>query len=185
MKKKVSIIVNELVIASIDEIKLILVEHSGHIKNKFLSLKIEELEKEKAIFKVLLEENSCNIECYIAGPNIDAEEDFEINSIISKLSISPRSLDCIDWKMFSSRILDVFLKDLKRLQEDLEKIYDEPKNIEMKYFELSIQYHELYRFFFDIYNADFLIPVKSLLEDCRNQLDRKDFEGDPIISTGT
>ncbi len=185
MKKRISIIINELVIASTDEIKSVLVEHSGDIKNKILSLKIKELEKEKAIFNILPEENSHNIECYIAGPNIDAEEDFEINEIISKLAISPRDLECIDWKLFSSRILDIFLKDIKRLHEDLEKVYDEPKNIEMKYFEISIEYHELYRFFFDLHNTNFLISAKTLLEECRNQLNKKDFGGEPIVSTGT
>lgn len=174
MKKRISAIVNELGVASAEEIASILKELSSEIKNKTLSLKIREMEKEKVIFKILPNENSYGIEGYVAGSDMDAKDEFEIKMLIVEQGLSQRDLLCVDWKSFSSRIIDAFLDDIKRLYEDLEKFYDEPKNVEMRYFDLSIRYHELYRFFFDRYNVDFLVPIENLLKDCRDRLNKKD-----------
>lgn len=167
-------IVNELGVAFTEEITSILREHSNGIKNKTLSLKLKELEEEKTIFRILPKENSYGVEGYIAGPNADVKDDFEIKKLIVDQGLAERSLQCIDWELFSSRVLDAFLDDLKGLQEDLEKSYEEPKEIEVRYFDLSLTYHELYGFFFDRYDTDFLVPVKALLEDCRDQLNKID-----------
>lgn len=175
MKKSISAIVDELGFASAEEVASILKELSGEIKEKTLSLKFKELEKENAIFKVLPTENSYGIEGYIAGPGMDEDDDFEIRKLVAEEGASLPGLRGIDWKSFSSRILNVFLDNIKNLKEDLEKAYDKPKNIEMRYFELSIKYHELHNFFFDKYHADFLAPAETLLKECREQLNKKEF----------
>lgn len=174
MKKSISAIVGELGFASAEEITSILKELSGEIKEKTVSLKFKELEKENVIFKVLPAENSYGIEGYLAGPNMDENDNFEIRKLVVEQGTSPRGLRGIDWESFSSRILNAFLDDIKNLKEDLEKAYDKPKTIEMRYFELSIGYHELHNFFFDKYHADFLAPAETLLKECREQLDKKD-----------
>jgi len=173
MKKRISVIVNELRIASAGEIASIL-RCIGEIKNKTLSLKLKELEKEDIVFKILPEENSYGMGGYIAGPNIEEKDDFEIKKLIVEQGLSSRDLQCVNWESFSSRIVNAFLGDLKRLQEDLEKLYEEPKNIEMRYFDLSIRYHEFYGFFFDRYNTDSLVPIETLLKDCRDWLNKKE-----------
>lgn len=174
MKKKILVIVNELSVAFTEEIASILRELSSEIKSKTLSLKLKEMEEEKALFKVFPKENSYGVEVYIAGPNADVKDDFEIKKLIVEQGFAERDPQCIDWELFSSRVLDTFLDDLKGLQEDMEKSYEEPKEIEVRYFDLSLTYHELYGFFFDRYDTDFLVPVKTLLEDWRKQLDKID-----------
>lgn len=174
MKKSISAIVDELGFASAEEVASILKELSGEIKEKTLSLKFKELEKENAIFKVLPTENSYGIEGYMAGPGMDEDENFEIKKLVAEQGASLRGLRGIDWKSFSSRILNAFLDNIKNLKEDLEKAYDKPENIEMRYFELSIKYHELYTFFFDKYHTDFLAPAEILLKECREQLNKKE-----------
>ena len=80
----------------------------------------------------------------------------------------------IDWGLFSSRVLDELVTELLTLQEDLEKAYDEPKSVEMRYFDLSIRYHELYGFFFDLCGTEFLLPAESLLNECKSIIDKKE-----------
>jgi len=175
MKNGILAIVNELGIASTEEIESVLRGHLGEVKKKTLRLKLEGLEREWAIFKILAEDNSYGIEGYIAGPNTDAKDDFDIKTLIVDTGLSSRDLKCVDWNLFSSRMIGAFLDDLKGLKEDLEKPYDDPKNIELRYFDLSIRYHELYGFFFDRHNTDFLVPVKTLIDEFRDQLNKKDF----------
>jgi hypothetical protein len=175
MKKSISTIINELGLATFDEIVSILKEHSGEVKKRTLFSKLKGMEDENIIFKVLSDENSYGVEGYISGPNMDAEDDFEIKRILIERGLSARDVQGIDWRLFSSRVLNGLMGELKTLQEDLEKVYDDPKSIEMRYFDLSIKYHELYGFFFDMYGADFLIPVEALLNDCREAINKKEF----------
>ncbi len=174
MKKRISVIVKELGIVTAEEIASILKGVSCEVKKKTLSLKLEEMEGERVIFKILPKENPYEVEGYLAGPNIEAKDDFEIKRLIVELNLSQRDVRSIKWDLFSYRIIDVFLGELKRLREDLETFYDEPKSVEMKYFDLSIKYHELNRFFFDVYNTDVLIPIKALLDGCREYIEKKE-----------
>jgi hypothetical protein len=174
MKKNIQAIINELGLASVDEIKSVLKECLGEVKSKTLATKLGELEKEKVIFKVLSEENSQGIEGFIAGPNMSAEDDFDIKRIIIEQGLEAQDLEGIKWEKFSSRLLKALLDDLKGLQDDLKKTYDDPKSIEMKYFELSIVYHELYGFFLEKYNTNVLVPAEASLTECRDLINRKE-----------
>ena len=174
MKKNISSIVDELGLASFDEIVSILKEITGEVKKRALFAKLKGMEDEKIIFKVLADENSYGIEGYMRGPNMNTEEDFDIKKIIINKEISPRDLGEVDWDLFSSRLSKVLMGDLKGLQENLKKSYDDPKTLEIQYFDFSIKYHELYGFFFDHHNVEVLSPVKVILEQCKGLIDKKD-----------
>jgi hypothetical protein len=174
MKKNISSIVDELGLASFDEIVSILKEMTGEVKKRTIFAKLKSMEDEKIIFKIPAGENSYKIEGYVSGPNLAAEEDFDIKKIVVDKGFSQRDVDEVNWDSFSSRLLNVLMDDLKSLQEDLEKTYDDPKTVEMRYFDLSIKYHDLYGFFFDRYSVEFLSPAKALLEECKSTIDKKD-----------
>ena len=175
MKKSISAIINELGLVTFEEIASILKEHSGEVKKRTLFSKLKGMEDEKTIFMVISDENSYGVEGYISGSNMEEEDNFEIKRIIFERGLSARDVQGIDWGLFSSRMLNGLMDELKTLQEDLEKVYDDPKSIEMRYFDLSIKYHELYGFFFGGYGADFLVPAEALLNDCREAIDKKEF----------
>ncbi len=88
MKKRISVIVKELGIVTAEEIASILRELSGEVKKKTLSLKLEELEGERVIFKIFPMENPYDVEGYLAGPNIEAKDDFEIKKLIEGQGLS-------------------------------------------------------------------------------------------------
>ena len=175
MKRNIKSVVNELGLASVSEIESVLKELAGEVKKRTLFSNLKILEDEKVIFKVLPEENSYGIEGYIPGPNMEVEDDFGVRKIVVGSGLQARDAQEIDWEKFSSRMLDVLMNDMKALQEDLEKTYDDPKTVEMRYFDLSISYHELHRFFFDGYETGFLVPAEALLEEMKGEIDKKEF----------
>lgn len=175
MKRNIKSIVSELGLASVSEIESVLNALTGEVKKRTLFSNLKSLEDEKVIFKVLPEENSYEVEGYIPGPNLEVEDDFEVKKIVVESGLQARDAHGIDWEKFSSRTLEVLMSDLKALQEDLEKSYDDPKTVEMRYFDLSISYHELHRFFFDRYKTEFLAPAEALLGGLKGTIDKKDF----------
>ncbi len=174
MKKSINAIINELRLASTLEIELVLKGLSGEVKKRTLFSNLKNLEEGKVILKLLPKESSYGVEGYLPGPNMQVEEDFDVKRVIVEQGVSTRDLVEIDWKLFSSRVVEGLMNDLTLLKEDLEKTYDDPKNIEMRYFDISIAYHELYVFFFDLYDADFLVSVGNMLSECRAIIDKKE-----------
>jgi hypothetical protein len=174
MKKNISAIINELGLATALEIESVLKELSGEVKKRTLFSNLKSMEEEKIIFKVLSEENSHGVEGYIPGPNMEAKDSFDIKKIVVELGLSTRDVNEVDWGLFSSRMLDELMSELWALQEDLEKTYDDPMSIEMRYFDFSIGYHELYGFFFDRCGTEFLGPAEALLNECRSVIDKKE-----------
>lgn len=174
MKKNIKAIVDELGLASASEIESVLKELMGEVKKRTLFSNLKSMEEDKTIFKVLAGESSYGVEGYIKGPNLESEDDFEVKRIIVERGLPTRDVEEIDWGLFSSRVLDELMNELKILQEDLNGTYDDPKNIEMRYFDLSIWYHELHRFFFDVYDTGFLAQAEALLNDCKSVIDRMD-----------
>jgi hypothetical protein len=174
MKKSILAIVNELGLATAPEIESVLKELTGEVKKRTMFSNLKILEEGKKTFKLLSGENSYGVEGYIPGPNMKAENDFNIKNCVVGLGLRVRDAQEIDWGLFSSRVLGKLVTDLLTLQEDLEKAYDEPKSVEMRYFDLSIRYHELYVFFFDIYGTDFLLPAEALLNECKIIIDKKE-----------
>ena len=174
MKKSVLVIVNELCLATAAEIESVLKELTGEVKKRTLFSNLKRLEEEKKVFKLLSGENSYEVEGYIPGPNMEAEDDFDVKKVVAELGLQARDTQEIDWGLFSSRVLDELVTELLTLQEDLEKAYDEPKSVEMRYFDLSIKYHELYGFFFDVCGTTFLLPAESMLNECRIIIDKKE-----------
>lgn len=173
MKKSILAIVNELGLATAFEIESVLKELRGEVKKRTLFSNLKILEEGKRTFKLLPEESSYGVEGYIPGPNMEAEDDFDIRGVIVDLGLQTRDLHGVDWDLLSKRVLDVLMSEIGALQEDLEKGYDDSKSVEMRYFDLSIGYHEFYGFFFDRFDTDFLVPAVELLNGCKNTIDKK------------
>ncbi len=166
-------IVKELGFASVDEIALILNQFGGAQK-KTLKSNIQELEEERALFKILPDENSLSREGFISGPNSEVEEDFEIKRLIMN-EFPARDSFVIDWDLLSKRTSKELLEEVKSLEEDILKKCDAPKKLEMRYFNLSIKYHELYRFFYEKNSIEPLTSIQEKLDKCRLYLDRLEY----------
>lgn len=171
MRDKILAVVNEMKFASADEVNSVL----ESIKPGTLKKEIENLELARIIFKVLPGENSMSSEGFIAGPNFEAEEDVEIKRLLVDRGLQGRALSIIKWKSLSERKLNEVREDVERLQDDIVKKLEEPKKLELRYFELSLRYHELHRFLCEKYETDLLAVVKKELESCRRYLDRLEY----------
>ncbi len=175
MKKRISTIVNELGFATTDEIALVLRELSGDVKKKTLSSKLKELVEEGTLLGVLPGENSYGMDGYVAGSDLETRDVFEIKKQIVDSGLSKRDLESVDWKLLSSRMLDRLIEDISGLQDELEKMYKDPKELELMYFDLSLAYHRLYGFFFDKNAVNFPEALEKVLKDCREVIERKEF----------
>ena len=166
-------IVKELGFASLEEIAFIL-NRFGSIQKKTLKSNIQELEKERALFKILMNENSLSCEGFISGPNSEVEEDFEIKRLIAN-EFPARAPSIINWGLLSERISKELLKEIDDLKEDMLEKNNTPKELEMRYFDLSLRYHELYRIFYEKNSIEPIAFVREKLNECRLYLDKLEY----------
>ncbi len=173
MKSKILTIVKELEFASLEEIALVL-NRFGGVQKKTLKSNIQELEEEKALFKILPNENSISCEGFISGPNFEVEEDFETKRLIVS-EFPARDLPVIDWNLLSERISKELSEEVENLKEDILKKNSAPKELEMRYFDLSLRYHESYRFFYEKNSTEHLASIKEKLSECKIYLDKLEY----------
>ncbi|MFH1773727.1 MAG: hypothetical protein ABH874_02065 [Methanobacteriota archaeon] len=166
-------IVKELGFASLEEIALIL-NNFKSVQKKTLKGNIQELEEERALFRILPDENSLSCEGFISGPNSEAEENFEIKELITS-EFPTRDLSIINWNLLSKRISEELLEEAERLKESILKKYNTQKKLEMHYFNLSLRYHELYRFFYEKNSTEPLTSVQEKLNECKLYLDKLEY----------
>lgn len=170
MKNKILAIVKELEFASLDEIALIFSKLKS-IHEKTLKSNIQELMEERALLKILPNENSLSCEGFISGPNSAVEEDFEIKKLIAD-ELPTRDLPVISWELVSQRISTELLEEIEQLKENILKKHDTKRKLEMYYFNLSLKYHELYRFFYGKKDIKLLIPAQEKLGECKLYLNK-------------
>lgn len=173
MKSKILMIVKELGFASLEEIALIL-NLFGSVQKKTLKSNIQELEEERALLKIFPNENSLSCEGFVSGPNSEAEEDFEIRRLILN-EFSVRNSSVINWNLLSKRTSRELLEEVKSLKEDILKKNSASKELEMRYFDLSLKYHELYRFFYEKNSIEPLTFIKEKLDECGVYLDKIEY----------
>ncbi len=154
MKKKLQCLISQLKVAKYDELKSIL-----EAKDKTLRKNLQELLNERAI--LLIEDK------FIPGPNIEVKEK-EYN----EFEFENRE---IDWKKVANIVLKEFKEETNELKENIRLLKQEPRKLELRYFDLSIKYHEFYRYFYNNYKTDFLIPLKEELKKCREMLSKLEY----------
>jgi hypothetical protein len=175
MKRRILVVVNELFFAPLEEISTVLRQCFGGLKKKTLDSNLRELEEEVAIFRLLPEENEESVVGFIPGANSEVEEDLDLRRLIVENGLERRDPSVVDWNAFSRRIYQQFIEELSNLKEDVANLYEDPKRLEMKYFDLSIRYHQLYDYFLKNYRIDFLLPIQLELRDLRYQLDKLEY----------
>lgn len=171
MREKILAVINEMKFASADEISSVL----GGVKPGSLTKEIENLEQARVVFRVLPSENSASLEGFIAGPRFEAEEDVEIKKLLVDNGVSNRTLSIIEWKPLAQRKLTEVQNDLEGLLDDITKKEEDSKKLELRYFELCIRYHELYRFLSEKDETALLTLVNKTLEKCRQYLDKLEY----------
>ncbi len=174
MKNKILAVVKELNFATAEEIKFAL----GDVKLKTLQDNIGALVSERDLIKLTKEENSLSKEGFIVGPNFEVEEDIEIKKVLSAGGYSKRET-VIDWRALGRRLTDELTNDINNLREDIEKLYDKPKNLQMRYFDLAIRYHELYSLLYENYETEDLKICQNTLDTCKVLLDKLDYKETP------
>lgn len=157
MKKKIQYIIHSLKVVYFDELLNIL-----KVKNKTLKKNLEELLKERAILQI---ENY-----FIPGPNIEVDEIFEIKEKLQNFNIRN-----IDWKTVSKFLEKELKEETDQLLDDIKNLREEPKKLELRYFDLSLKYHEILRFFEENHEKIDLNLIYQKLTLCRKFLDKLEY----------
>ena len=175
MKNLILSAIKELKIATPDEISSILEHVNENPKKNVLLKNLSSLENDNKIFRIKKSEIETGNESYLLGPSADAEEDIEIKKILLEKELFPQPLELIKWDLVSRRIFTDLINDIENLKEEILTLYSDAKSLELKYFDISLKYHEYFNFFNQYYTADFLLPIHKLLNECRSYLEKLDF----------
>ncbi len=174
MKNKILAAVKELYLATAEEIKFVL----GDVKARTFEDNIMALVVGGELIRLSPEENSLSKEGFIVGPNSEIEDDLEVKKALAEGGYSRRE-NVIDWSTLTRRLASELMAEIKNLKEDMEKLYGTPKNLQLKYFDLSLKYHELYRLFYENFETGELKPCKIGLDECRSLLVKIEQKGTP------
>lgn len=169
MKNQILCIVGELGLALPEELRLILTQHFGGLKEGTFKENLRELEGEGALFRLLPGENSLNQEGFILGPEARVGEACGLKRLMVENGLAYR-VEAVNWSAFSARLLEGAMGEVMELREDILRRYEDPKRLEMRYFDLSLRYHAIYGFFFERHDPTFLAPYAEALRECREYL---------------
>lgn len=169
MKNQILYIVGELGLALPEELRLVLAQHFGGLNEGTFDENLRELEGEGALFRLLPGENSLNQEGFILGPEARVGESYGLKRLMVENGLAYRG-EAVNWGTFSARLLEGTMGEVRGLREDILKRYEDPKRLEMRYFDLSLRYHAIYGFFFERCDPEFLAPYADALRECREYL---------------
>lgn len=175
MKESILSIIKELEFATFDEIKKALGDDT---RKKTLEDNLREMELAGEIIKILPDENKLSKEGYIPGPNLDVEENIETRRLLLDEGLSSRR-DVINWEIIFTRLVSELSEKVEWLMEDINKLYKDPKTLEMEYFDYSLRYHEIYRMFNEKLETGSLKLISEQLKNCRSRLDNLNYKGTP------
>jgi len=172
MKDLILSVINELKVTSLDDLYLILTDLDENIKKSTFLKKLVSLEKEKKVLKIINTEIETKTESYILGPVADVKEDTDFKKLLLEKELFPQSLQLIKWDLLSRKIFTELIDEIELLKENILKQYKDSKSLELDYFDVSLKYHEYYNFFDQLYSADFLLPIRKLLNECRSYINK-------------
>lgn len=169
MKGQILYIVNELGLALPEELRLILTQHFGGLNEGTFDENLRALEGEAALFRLLPGENALNQDGFILGPEAKVGEVYGLKRLMVENGLAYRG-EAVNWEAFSARLLEEAMAEVRELREDILKRYEDPKRLEMRYFDLALRYHAIYGFFFERCDPIFLAPCAEALGECRDYL---------------
>lgn len=175
MKKQTVIFLGFVGIGTFDEIYDFLEGYFSNLRRDTLESKIRLLKKGLSILELLDDETDLGGHSFILGPSAEVEEDQKFNNYLLEDPPERRNTGTVKWDILGIRVLKEIEDALETIKEDAIGLYKTPKKIELDYFEVSIKYHQFYRFFYEYYNADFLEPLQDTMKTCRDLLDNLEY----------
>ena len=175
MQKQIVIFVGFVGIATFDELYGFLADYFGNLRRDTLESKIRLLTKDLSLLELAEGETDLDRRSYILGPSAEVEEDQKFNNYLLEDPPERRDTGTVKWDILGIRVLKEIEEALETVKEDAIGLYKPPKKIELDYFEISIKYHQFYRFFYEHHNADFMEPLQDTMKTCRGLLENLEY----------
>jgi len=171
MKKQIISTVDYCGIISEEHLYEILRDYLKNLKRSTLENNLKVLLKEFSLYKLQPGEVETEGTYYILGSGADVEEDTKLKDYIKSNYPELKQTKEIKWEKVADRAKEELLNSIESMKEDALGLYKTPKRIELNYFDISIRYHQLRRFFYEKQAADALEDVEKSLQEFRELLD--------------
>ncbi len=177
-------IAKELFLFSPEEAEKVILRIKGELRRETLENNLLKLAEERQLLALLPGESALGREAFVQGPAFEADPSAEVKRVLLEEQLSRRSARDIEWQRVARRILAEIQSLASQLEEDIKLLYQPPRKLEMRYFDLALEYHQHYSHFLRLNFSDSLPEQINLeewerfsarLEKLREMLDRLEY----------
>ena len=185
MRHLILAIAHELFLFSPEEAEKIISRIKGDINRETLNRNLKNLTEERVLLALRPEESILNNTAFVQGPNFEtADSSAEVKKALLEEGLAKRGPEGVAWDAIARRLLSNIENLASQLEEDIKLLYHPPKKLEMRYFDLALEYHQHYSHFLRLNFSDSLPEqidlaewerFSSKLKKLREMLDRLEY----------
>ncbi|NOZ59658.1 MAG: hypothetical protein GXO66_08835 [Euryarchaeota archaeon] len=177
-------VAKELFLFSPEEAEKVILEVKGELRRETLEKNLEALARERLLLALLPEESTLNAPALVQGPAFEGGSSEEVKRALIELGLERRGPGDVRWSCVAPRILAEIESLASQLEEDIKLLYHPPRRLEMRYFDLALEYHQHYSHFLRLNFSDSLPEqidlaewerFSSKLKKLREMLDRLEY----------
>ncbi|WP_456475162.1 hypothetical protein [Candidatus Pyrohabitans sp.] len=156
MRDLILAIASEVFLFSPEEAERIILRVKGGVNPKTLERNLESLAREKVLLALEPGESTLQTLAFIQGPDFRGEPKVEVKSALLEEGLARRGYEEVHWERVVERLLEEIEALARELEEDIKLLYEPPRKLEMRYFDLSLEYHQHYSHFLRLNFSDVL-----------------------------
>ena len=164
MKNLIIAVAKELFLFSSEEAEKVISKIKGEVNRETLRKNLDNLVKEKLLLALAPQESKLQAVAFVQGPNFEGDSEPEVKAALLEEGLTKRSAGEVLWNRVAERILKELEELATQLEEDIKLLYQPPKKLEMRYFDLALEYHQHYSHFLRLNFSDSL-PEQINLEE--------------------
>jgi hypothetical protein len=177
-------VAKELFLFSPEEAEKVILEVRGELRRETLERNLEELARERLLLALLPGESTLHAPAFVQGPAFESSASEDVKKVLLELGLERRGTGDVLWSKVAPRILSEIESLASQLEEDIKLLYQPPRKLEMRYFDLALEYHQHYSHFLRLNFSDSLPePIdleewerfSSRLRKLREMLDRLEY----------
>ncbi|NOZ83186.1 MAG: hypothetical protein GXN98_05215 [Euryarchaeota archaeon] len=142
MKDVLLAIAEELVLFSPEEARQVLGQVSR--SDSALAASVERLVGEGALLPLEAGESVLSTPALLRWSEASGASMPEVREAIASLGLPRRSYSDVHWDALTTRLLGILEEEAKALEKDVVELLQPPKKLEMRYFDLAIEFHRYY-----------------------------------------
>jgi|Deesub1362A_J573_1020465.scaffolds.fasta_scaffold24440_1 hypothetical protein len=156
MRDFILAIASELFLFSPEEAGKVISRIKGEVNRETLNRNLENLARDKVLLALEPGESTLRGLAFVHGPNFEGDSKVEVKKALLEEGLARRGFEEVAWNSVAGRILAEIKTLAAELEEDIKLLYHPPKKLEMRYFDLALEYHQHYSHFLRLNFSDAL-----------------------------